>query len=46
MTYFGARFGVLGVYVSGRTREKQTAVTGEDSPSVVGTVLKTVARRR
>ena len=46
MTYFGARFGVLGVYVSGRTREKQTAVTGEDSPSVVGTVLKAVARRR
>ena len=46
MTYFGARFGVLGVYVTGRTREKQTAVTGEDSPSVVGTVLKAVARRR
>jgi hypothetical protein len=46
MTYFGARFGVLGVYVSGRTREKQAAITGEDSPSVVGTVLKAVARRR
>lgn len=46
MTYFGARFGVLGVYVSGRTREKQTAVTGEESPTIVGTVLKTVARRR
>src|SRR5262245_8726735 len=46
MTYFGARFGVLGVYVSGRTREKQAAVTGEDSPSIVGTVLKTVARKR
>jgi holin (3TMs family) len=46
MTYFGARFGVLGVYVSGRTREKQTAVTGEESPSVVGTVLKAVARKR
>ena len=25
MTYFAARFGVLGVYVSGRTREKQIA---------------------
>ena len=46
MTYFGARFGVLGVYVSGRTREKQTAVTGEDTPSVVGTVLKAATRRR
>jgi hypothetical protein len=46
MTYFGARFGVLGVYVSGRTREKQTAVTGEDSPSVVDTVLKAAVRKR
>ena len=46
MTYFGARFGVLGVYVSGRTREKQTALTGEDTPSIVGTVLKAVARKR
>jgi len=46
ITYFGARFGVLGVYVSGRTREKQTAITGEDAPSIVGTVIKAVARRR
>src|SRR2546423_7474251 len=46
MTYFGARFGVLGVYVTGRTREKQTALTGEDAPSIVGTVLKAVARKR
>jgi hypothetical protein len=45
MTYFGARFGVLGVYVSGRTREKQSAITGEDAPSIVGTVLKAVARK-
>jgi len=46
MTYFGARFGVLGVYVSGRTREKQTAITGEDAPPVVSAVLKTVVRKR
>ena len=46
MTYFGARFGVLGVYVSGRTREKQTAMTGEDAPSIVGTVLKAVVKAR
>ncbi len=45
MTYFGARFGVLGVYVSGRTREKQTAITGEDAPSIVGTVIKAVRKR-
>lgn len=46
MTYFGARFGVLGVYVSGRTREKQAAITGEDAPSIIGTVVKAVARKR
>jgi len=46
MTYFGARFGVLGVYVTGRTREKQTAMTGADAPSLVGTVLKAAARKR
>ena len=46
MTYFGARFGVLGVYVSGRTREKQSAMTGANVPSIVGTVLKAVARKR
>ena len=45
MTYFGARFGVLGVYVSGRTREKQTAMTGEDAPSIIGAVVKAVAKR-
>lgn len=45
MTYFGARFGVLGVYVTGRTREKQTAMTGEDAPSIVGTVVKAITRR-
>jgi hypothetical protein len=46
MAYFGARFGVLGVYVSGRTREKQAALTGADTPSIVGTVLKAVTRKR
>ena len=46
MTYFGARFGVLGVYVSGRTREKKTAMTGEDAPSIVGAVLKAVVKSR
>ncbi len=46
MTYFGARFGVLGVYVSGRTREKQSAMTGANVPSIVGTVLKAVAGKR
>jgi hypothetical protein len=46
MMYFGARFGVLGVYVSGRTREKQAALTGEGMPSIVGSVVKAATRRR
>src|SRR5436190_21724500 len=32
MTYFGARFGVLGGYLSVRRREEQTSLTGEDMP--------------
>jgi hypothetical protein len=46
MTYFGARFGVLGVYVSGRTREKQANATGEVSPSLVGEVVKAVLKKK
>jgi len=43
MTYFGARFGVLGVYVSGRSREKQAGATGELPPTVLGQLLKALA---
>lgn len=46
MTYFGARFGVLGVYVTGRTREKETALTGQPAASVVGQILKSVGKKR
>jgi Holin of 3TMs, for gene-transfer release len=46
IAYFGARFGVLGVYVSGRTREKQSAITGEAIPSLVTEVVKAVTRRK
>jgi hypothetical protein len=45
MTYFGARFGVLGVYVTGRTREKQAAATGEAMPGLIGEVVKAVRGR-
>jgi hypothetical protein len=45
MAYFAARFGVLGVYVSGRSREKQAAVTGQPVPGVVTQVVKAVARK-
>ena len=46
MAYFGARFGVLGVYVSGRTREKQAAETGEAVPGVLGELIKALAKKR
>jgi len=46
MTYFGARFGVLGVYVSGRTREKATGMTGELSPSLVGALIRAIAKKK
>ena len=45
MTYFGARFGVLGVYVSGRTREK-LAGNGDDVPSIVAQVLKALSKKK
>src|SRR5690606_10619813 len=32
MAYFAARFGVLGVYVTGRSREKQAAAAGAVVP--------------
>ncbi|MEX0752818.1 MAG: hypothetical protein WD073_07830 [Xanthobacteraceae bacterium] len=46
ITYIAARFGVLGVYVSGRTREKQAALTGGAVPSLVGEVVRAIAGRR
>jgi len=46
MAYFGARFGVLGVYVTGRTREKQAGATGELPPTVIGELLKALANKK
>jgi phage portal protein BeeE len=46
MAYFGARFGVLGVYVTGRTREKQASATGELPPSLAGELLKAVVKKK
>lgn len=43
--YWGARFGVLGVYVNGRTREKEAAATGQPAPSVIDAVVKAVRRK-
>jgi hypothetical protein len=45
MAYFGARFGVLGVYVTGRTREKQALASGVALPGVLGELIKAVRGR-
>jgi hypothetical protein len=37
---------VLGVYVTGRTREKQTDATGELPPSLIGGLLKTTVKKK
>jgi Holin of 3TMs, for gene-transfer release len=46
IAYFGARFGVLGVYVAGRSREKQSAVTGEPAASLVAQVVKALRGKK
>jgi hypothetical protein len=46
VTYMAARFGVLGVYVTGRSREKQAAATGEAVPTVIGEVAKAFLRKK
>ncbi len=43
VAYWGFRFGVLGVYMSGRTREKVCAATGQDAPSALGGLVKAMA---
>lgn len=46
IAYIGARFGVLGVYVAGRSKEKQALISGEAVPSLVGELFKAIARRK
>jgi hypothetical protein len=40
MTYWGARFAVLGVYVNGRTREKTATITGQIVPTIIEQLAK------
>lgn len=42
VSYWGFRFGVLGVYISGRTREKVCFATGQDAPGVLDKLVKAV----
>lgn len=43
--YFGARFGVLGVYVTGRTREKEALVTGQLAQGPVAKMVKALVKK-
>lgn len=46
MAYMAARFGVLGVYVAGRSREKRTVSSGQAAPGVLGSLVRTIAKAR
>ena len=46
VAYWGFRFGVLGVYVSGRTREKLSAATGQDAPGALEKLVKAVVKKK
>ena len=46
VSYWGFRFGVLGVYVSGRTREKVCLATGRDAPGVLEKLVKSVVKKK
>lgn len=45
VSYWGFRFGVLGVYVSGRTREKVCVATGQDAPGILDKLARAVTGR-
>ena len=46
VSYWGFRFGVLGVYISGRTREKVSAATGQDAPGMIEKLVKAVVKKK
>jgi hypothetical protein len=46
VAYWGFRFGVLGVYISGRTREKVSAATGQDAPGMIEKLVKAVVKKK
>jgi hypothetical protein len=45
MAYIAARFGVLGVYVSGRSKEKRAAA-GQADTGLIGELVKVLGRRK
>ena len=46
VSYWGFRFGVFGVYVSGRTREKLSLATGQDTPGVLDKLINKVVKKK
>lgn len=46
VSYWGFRFGVLGVYVSGRTSEKLSLATGQETPGVLDKLVKAVVKKK
>jgi hypothetical protein len=46
MAYMAARFGVLGVYVSGRSKEKRAVAAGATAPTVFGQIAKLIAPKK
>jgi hypothetical protein len=45
VAYWGFRFGVLGVYISGRSREKVSAITGQEAPGLIEKLVKAVTAK-
>jgi hypothetical protein len=46
MAYFGARFGVLGVYINGRSKEKLAIATGEPPATLVAQLAKVFVKKK
>jgi hypothetical protein len=46
IAYWGFRFGVLGVYVGGRTREKQAAMTGVIAPGAIEQLIRILVKKK
>lgn len=46
VAYWGFRFGVLGVYVSGRTREKMALATGQEMPGTLDKLINKVVKKK
>ena len=46
MAYFGARFGVLGIYVTGRNREKLALATGDVVPAAITGLTKALLKKK